>query len=239
MAIEMARRTRTSLNGGLSCASASPNGASVLWNDCVTAAVLVLPHRLDLAGARQPDDVALPRAERRHAGRGVRRGEDDVLVDVGAALVEVVRIPRQHHPDLARVLLQDVGPGADHALLEVAVLFQHLAREHDGDGLGQVVREQHVRRLQMHAHRVLVRRLDALHLLEREGLDTFLRIGLEAVLDVRRHQLAPVERRHIVPLDPWRSLNVHTRWSGLACHDSARSPFSVRSVGPVTSSGNT
>ena len=41
MAMEMARRTRTSLNGGLSCASASPNGASVLWYDCVTAAALV------------------------------------------------------------------------------------------------------------------------------------------------------------------------------------------------------
>src|SRR5260370_35029405 len=39
-------------------------------------------------------------------------------------------------------------------------------------------------------------------------------------------------------LTPWRSLNVHTRWSGLDCHDSARAPLSVRSVGPLASSAN-
>src|SRR6266404_2402848 len=39
-------------------------------------------------------------------------------------------------------------------------------------------------------------------------------------------------------LTPCRSLNTHTRWSELACHDSARSPLSVRSVEPVASSGN-
>ncbi len=40
--MEMARRTRTSLNGGLSWASASPNGASVLWYACTSALGLVL-----------------------------------------------------------------------------------------------------------------------------------------------------------------------------------------------------
>ena len=37
---------------------------------------------------------------------------------------------------------------------------------------------------------------------------------------------------------PWRSLNVHTRWSGLAVHDSARSPLRLRSLTPVASSEN-
>jgi len=40
-------------------------------------------------------------------------------------------------------------------------------------------------------------------------------------------------------LTPWRSLNVHTRLSALACHDSARSPFRVRSLVPLASSGKT
>src|SRR5215468_9325685 len=47
-----------------------------------------------------------------------------------------------------------------------------------------------------------VRRLHALDLLERERLYALLRVGLEAVLDVGGDQLAPVERRHVLPLDP-------------------------------------
>src|SRR2546425_6253766 len=165
-----------------------------------------LAHGLDLAQARQPEDVALPRAERRQAGRGVRGRENGVLVDVRPALVEVVGVPREDHPHLAGVLLQEVGSGADQALLEIAVLFEDLTREDHRDGLGEVLREQHIGRLQVHAQGVLVGRLHPLDLAEREGLHAFLRVGLEAVLDVRRHQLAPVQRRHVVPLDPLAQL---------------------------------
>src|SRR3989442_1789095 len=90
---------------------------------------------LDLAQARQPEDVALPRAERRQAGRGVRGRENGVLVDVRPALVEVVGVPREDHPHLAGVLLQEVRSGADQALLEIAVLFEDLTREDHRDGL--------------------------------------------------------------------------------------------------------
>src|SRR6185295_15957704 len=56
-------------------------------------------------------------------------------------------------------------------------------------------------RLQVDAHRVLVRCLDPLDLPEGERLYAFLRIGFVAVLDVRGHQLAPVEWRDVLPLD--------------------------------------
>ena len=39
--METARRTRTSLNGGLSWASATPNGVRVLWKECTTALAFV------------------------------------------------------------------------------------------------------------------------------------------------------------------------------------------------------
>ena len=42
MAIEMARRTRRSLNGGLSWARARPNGVRVFLNVCPTAVGFVL-----------------------------------------------------------------------------------------------------------------------------------------------------------------------------------------------------
>src|SRR5439155_1310625 len=41
----------------------------------------------------------------------------------------------------------------------------------------------------------------ALYLLERERLYAFLRVRLEAVLDVGGDQLTPIERRHVLPLD--------------------------------------
>src|SRR6267378_4548308 len=53
----------------------------------------------------------------------------------------------------------------------------------------------------MDAERVLVRRLHPLDLLEVDRLDTLLRVLLVAVLDVRRDELASVERRHVLPLD--------------------------------------
>src|SRR4030095_6402921 len=52
----------------------------------------------------------------------------------------------------------------------------------------------------MEAHGVLVRRLDSLDLLEVERLHTFLGIRLETVLDVGGGELAPIERRHVLPL---------------------------------------
>jgi hypothetical protein len=174
----MARRTRTSLKGGRSCDSGG----------------IGLANGVHLARARQPQDVVLARPERRQAGRSVGGREDDVLVDVGPALVEVVGVPREDHPHLARVLLQDEGAGADQPLLEIAVLLQHLAGEDHGDRLGHVVREQDVGRLEVDAQRVLVRRVHPLDLGEGERLHTFLGVGLEAGLDVGRHQLAPVER---------------------------------------------
>src|SRR2546425_7726060 len=54
---------------------------------------------------------------------------------------------------LFRSLLQEVGSGADQALLEIAVLFEDLTREDHRDGLGEVLREQHIGRLQVHAQR--------------------------------------------------------------------------------------
>ena len=160
-----------------------------------------LADRLRLGQAGHPQDVALPRAEGGQTCRGIRRGEDDVLVEVLAALVEVVRVPRQHHPHLAAVLLEDVGPGADQALLEVAVLLQDLAGEDHRDGLGEVLREQHVGRVEVHPQRVLVGCLHPLDLSKVERLHPLLRVGLEAVLDVRRHQLAAVQRRDVLPFD--------------------------------------
>ena len=146
-------------------------------------------------------EVALASAERRHAGRGVRRRQDDVLVDVGAARVEVVWVALEHNAHLAGVLLEDIGPGADQALLEVAVLLDDLARKDHGDGFGDVLREQHVGRLKVDAQGMRIGRLHALDFLERERLHALLRVGLETVLDVGGDQLAPFERRHVLPLD--------------------------------------
>ncbi len=101
-----------------------------------------LAEHLHLGGARHVDEVGLAGAEGGGAGGGVGRGQDDVLVDVGAALVEVVRVARQHDAHLAGVLLEDEGPGADQALLEVAVLLEHLAREDHRDGLGERLRHE-------------------------------------------------------------------------------------------------
>jgi hypothetical protein len=98
------------------------------------------------------------------------------------------------------VLLQDVGAGADLPLLEIAVLFQDLLWEEHRDGLGQGMGHEHVGRLHVQPHRVLVRGLDPLDLLEVERLDAFLGVGLEAVLHVGRGELAPVERRDVLPL---------------------------------------
>src|SRR2546428_443284 len=108
IAMEMARRTRTSLKGGLSWARARPNGASTLFISCTTA-----------------------------RGRGFR----------------------------------------------------------------QVVREQPVGSLEVNAQRVLVGRLHSLDLAERERLHAFLGVGIEAILDVGRHQLASVQGRHVLPSD--------------------------------------
>ena len=75
MAIEMARRTRTSLKGGLSWASARPNGASTFLYSCTTAVGFVLrtvstsarvaSHRTSLCPVRK--------AARRVAASGVER----------------------------------------------------------------------------------------------------------------------------------------------------------------------
>ena len=156
---------------------------------------------LHLGRALQRQEVALAGAERRRAGGGVRRREDDVLVDVGATRVEVVGVALKHDAHLAGVLLEDVGPGADQALLEVAVLLEDLAREDHGHRFGDVLREQRVGRLEVDAQRVRVRRLHGLDFLERERLHALLRVGLEAVLDVGGDELAPLERRHVLPLD--------------------------------------
>src|SRR5207245_9014141 len=158
-------------------------------------------YRLELKRTRQPDDVALTRAGRRRARRSVRRGEDAVPVDVRAALVVVVGSALEHYPHLAGVLLEDVGPGADQPLLEIAVLLQDLARENDGDEFGHVLRKEGVGRLQMDTQRVLLGCLHPLDFLERERLHPLLRVGLEAILDVRRGELAPVERRDVLPFD--------------------------------------
>src|ERR1700682_4823815 len=166
MAIEIARLTLTSLKGGLSCARARPKGARVLAYAWIAAAELVFRTISASAGlACQMMSLCPERnAARRVAASGVR-GRDQ--------------------PHLARVLLQEVGTGADHALLQVAVLFEHLAGEDHRDGLRQVVREQHVGRLEMDAQGVPVGRLHPLDLAERERLHALLGIGLEAVLDVR------------------------------------------------------
>ena len=98
------------------------------------------------------------------------------------------------------MLLEHVGPGADQALLQIAVFLEHLAREDDGDRLGDVVGEERVGRLEMHAQGVPVGRLDRLDLLEREALHALFGIGLEAVLHVGGDEFASVERRHVLPL---------------------------------------
>src|SRR5216683_1358107 len=178
-AIEMARRTRRSLKGGLSCASANPNGVSVLWYDCTTAAGLVLRMVSTSEGLASEMKSLCP----------VRNAATRVAV------------PGEDHALLPRVLLEDVRPGADHALLEITILLEDLARKDDRDGLGDVLREQHVGRVEVHAQRVLVRRLHPLDLAKVERLDALFRVGLEAVFDVPRHQLAPVQRWDVVPLD--------------------------------------
>ena len=154
-----------------------------------------------LRRARHPDEVGLARAERGLSRRRVGRGQDDVLVDVGTALVVIVRVALQDDAYLPRVLLERVRPGADEPLLEVAVLLEDFAREEDRHRLGDVLREQRVGSLEVHPRRVLVGRLDALDLLEREGLHAFLGVLLEAILHVGGHELAPVHRREVLPLD--------------------------------------
>ncbi len=135
---------------------------------------------LHLGRARQPDEVALAGPERRQARCGVRRGEDDVLVDVRAALIEVVGIALEHHAHLAGVLLHDVRPGPDQALLEVAVLFQNFLREDEGDWLGDIVGEEGVRRLEVHPDGVLVGCLRRLNFLEGERLHALFRVLLRS-----------------------------------------------------------
>jgi hypothetical protein len=70
--------------------------------------------------------------------------------------------------DLAVELFQDEGAGADHALLEIAVLFQHLAGEDDRHRFRHILREHGVGRLQVDADGVLVRRFHPLDFLEGE-----------------------------------------------------------------------
>ena len=70
-----ARRTRTSLNGGLSWASATPNGASVLWYACTTALGLVLRRISASDGLATQMKSAWPvrKAASRVAASGVER----------------------------------------------------------------------------------------------------------------------------------------------------------------------
>src|SRR5439155_7708926 len=101
-----------------------------------------------------------------------------------------------------------------------AVLLENLAGKNHGDRLGDAVRGEHFGRREMHAQRVLVRRLHALDLAEVERLHAFLGVLLEAVLDVRRDELSSVERRDVLPLDALTELEgpdarVGTRLPGL------------------------
>ena len=158
-----------------------------------------LEHGFHVGEALEPQDIALPSPEGRPARGRIGGREDAVLVEVWIALVKIVRVADEDHFDLAVVLLQDEGPRADHALLEIAVFFQHLTREDDGHGLRHVLREHGIRRLEMHANGVPVGDRHALDFLERERLHPLLRIGLVAVLDVVGDKLPPVERGHVVP----------------------------------------
>jgi hypothetical protein len=79
------------------------------------------------------------------------------------------------------VLLQEIGPRADHALLEIAVLLEDFTGKDHRHRLREIVGEQHVRRLEMDTQRVLVRRVDRLDLTEGERLHPFLGVGLVAV----------------------------------------------------------
>jgi hypothetical protein len=104
---------------------------------------------LHLGRALQREEVALARAERRRTGRGIRRREDDVFVDVGATGVEVVGVTLENDSHLPRVFLEDVRSGTDHALLEISVLLEDLARKDHSDGLCDVLREQCIGRFEV------------------------------------------------------------------------------------------
>ena len=76
MAIEIARRTRTSLKGGLSWASARPNGASVLWNACTTRVGIRLARRVSTSDGLATQMKSLwpvRKAASRVAASGVER----------------------------------------------------------------------------------------------------------------------------------------------------------------------
>src|SRR5437867_2846223 len=114
MAIDTARRTRTSLKGGRSCARARPKGASGLWHDCPTIAGLVLRNQ-HVGGVEVDAQRVLVRrlhafdfleGERLHA---LPRVGFETVLDVGGD--EVPAVERRHvlPPD---ALAQLEGPDA-------------------------------------------------------------------------------------------------------------------------------
>ena len=145
--MDMARRTRTSLKGGLSWLKVRPNGARTVVFSCTTAVGLVFSTVVHIGQALQPQQIALPGTEGRQARRRIGGREDAVLVDVRIPFVKVVRVARQHHFDLALIFFQDKRPGTDHALFEIAVLFQHLAWEDHRHGFRHILREHRIGRL--------------------------------------------------------------------------------------------
>jgi len=133
------------------------------------------------------------------------------------------------------VLLHDERPGCRSSLLEVAVSSEHFLREEDRHRLGEFCGNSVLGVLRW-IRKVCLSGVSSLDFLERESTARLPGVGLVAVLDVGGGQLAPVEGGRFCHFTPLRSYEGPHALSGLACHDSARSPRSVMSPGPLTSS---
>ena len=120
MAMDMARRTRTSLNGGLV-------GAHEMWlitlagnsavcsrgRFCLSMSLICTQSDAVDRARELPADVVLAGEECGHARGIVLVHEDLDPVDVGQAGHEVARVAHERHADIGPIRIEHPGPGAD------------------------------------------------------------------------------------------------------------------------------
>ncbi len=228
MAMDIARRTRTSLKGALSVRiemwliTGVVN--SSVWSRgrfCLsTSLICTQSTRLMMPMNSQPRSY-LPDDEGGHAGGIVLVDEDLDPVDMGEPGQEVARIAHEGEPDIGPVRVEHPGPGADGRLvaLEVAELVHALAGD-DGHRVrvGEHVQEPDVGLLQGDLDGVLVGRLHLVHRGQHVGVGIALdrAEAIDGVDDVLGGELAPVHRGLVMPPHALAELEDVCRLVGLA-----------------------